>query len=148
MRKWLYSFWVFILFANSGYADGDKIYTTDIKELPVNSRQFISAHFSQVKIAHISIEKNWLGVKEYDVILTDGTEVEFFKTGEWKEVSRKGNAVPDAIILPEIMNYVKINYAGQYIVAIEKDDRRFEVKLNSGIELKFSAQGRFVKIDY
>lgn len=126
---------------------GNKIYTTDVNMLPENSRQFLSNHFGDIKIAHISIEKNWMGIKEYDIILTDGTEVEFDKAGEWKDVTCTDKPVPQAIVITPIGNYVKDNFLNMYIEGIEKSNRKYEVKLNTGLELEFDLQGRFKRID-
>ncbi|MDD4514551.1 PepSY-like domain-containing protein [Massilibacteroides sp.] len=147
MRKYLFLLVGIFFFAGISHAD-NKVFTTDVNALPQVSRQFLTAHFNDVKISHISIEKNWYGIKDYDVILTDGTEVEFFKSGEWKEVSRKNTPVPPAIVLSPIAEYVKTNFSDNYIVAIEKDGRKYEVKLNNGIELDFDLGGRFRRIDY
>ena len=147
MRKMLGLLFGLILFSNIGYAD-NKVYTTDANVLPQNSRQFLTTHFGDVKIAHISIDKNWYGVKDYDVILIDGTEVEFRKNGKWKEVNRRDVPVPQAILMPVIADYVKTNFSENYVVAVEQDDRRYEVKLNNGIELDFDLTGRLRKVDY
>jgi hypothetical protein len=147
MKQWCSILLGLILSIHVGYAD-NKIYTTDIQKLPVNSQQFLQTHFSDVKVSHISIERSWIGIRDYDVILTDGTEVEFMKSGEWKEVNRRGLEVPQDIVLPAIANYVKTNFPGSIIVAIEKDDRKLEVKLNNGLELNFSAQGQLRSIEH
>lgn len=147
MRRWLYLLLGIILFAHVGNAD-NKVYTTDVSALPQNSRQFLTTHFNEIKVAHISIEKNWYGIKDYTVILTDGTEVEFHKNGEWKEVDRRNMAVPSAILIAPITDYVKTNFSENYIVSIEVDNRKYEVKLNNGIELDFDRNGRLKKVDY
>lgn len=147
MRKWLSLVLGIVLFANVASAD-NKVYTTDVNALPQNSRQFLTTHFNEVKVAHISIEKNWYGVKDYDVILTDGTEVEFRKNGEWKEVNRRNIAVPPAILIAPIADYVKANFSENYIVSIEMGSKKYEVKLNNGVELDFDRNGRLRKVDY
>lgn len=125
----------------------NKVYTTDVNKLPAASRQFLTSHFKDIKVAHISIEKNWMGVKEYDVILTDGTEIEFDKAGEWKEVTRTNLPVPQAIVTATVENYIKDNFPSMYIESVEKKNRIYEVKLNTGLELEFDLNGRFRRID-
>lgn len=147
MRKWIFFLLGMVLFVNVTSAD-NKVYTTDLNTLPENSRQFLTAHFNGIKVSHISVEKNWYGIKDYDVILTDGTEVEFRKNGEWKEVSRRNIAVPTAIIITPIAEYVKANFSENYIVSIEYDNKKYEVKLNNGMELDFDRNGRLQKVDY
>lgn len=147
MRKWLYLLLGIVLFANTGFAD-NKVYTTDVNALPQNSRQFLATHFSEIKVAHISIEKEWYGIKDYDVILTDGTEVEFRKNGEWKEVSRRKMGIPSTILLAPIRDYVKTNFSTNYIVSVEADKRKYEVKLDNGIELDFDRNGNLREVDF
>lgn len=147
MRKWLFLLLGIVLFANVGLAD-NKVYTTDVNALPENSRQFLATHFNKIKVAHISIDRKWYGIKDYDVILTDGTEVEFRKNGEWKEVSNRNIAIPSTILLAPIRDYVKTNFSTNYIVSVELDDRKYEVKLNNGMELDFDRNGNLRKVDF
>lgn len=147
MRKYLFLVLGVILFTGISYADND-VYTTDVKALPENSRQFLTTHFNEVKVAHISIEKNWYGVKEYDVILTDGTEVEFSKSGEWEEIKRRNIAVPYSLLMPGMVEYIKTHFADNYVVSVEKDSREYEVKLNNGVELEFDLTGRLRDVDF
>lgn len=127
-------------------ADNDRI-TRDVSELPVESRRFISAYFAQVDISHIKIEKNLLGIKNYDVILTDGTNIEFDRSGEWTDIDRNNASIPAALVPSDIASYVAANFAGKQIVSIEKEIRGYSVKLDNGIELTFNTNGRLVEID-
>jgi len=127
-------------------ADNETI-TQDASQLPAISREFVTTHFKGVNIAHIVIEKNLLGIKGYDVILTNGVDVEFNKSGEWKEVDGNHTIIPVAIIPANIANYIKVNYAGSEVVKIEKDWREYEIKLNNGLELTFDTKGNLTDID-
>lgn len=127
-------------------ADNNKI-TKDTGVLPATSRQFISEHFGDIAVSHIQIEKNLVLTDSYDVILTDGTNVEFNRKGEWKEVNRHNLPVPGAIIPETIQNYVRQNYPLAMIVAVDKDFREYEIDLDNGIELKFDLQGNLVDLD-
>ncbi|WP_286405649.1 PepSY-like domain-containing protein [Myroides marinus] len=46
-----------------------------------------------------------------------------------------------------MVNYVNTNYIEATITKIEKEARRYEVKLSNGLELEFSKDGKFKKID-
>lgn len=124
-----------------------KTITQDTSQLPSICREFVSTHFSGINIAHIAIEKNLLGIKGYDVILTNGVDIEFNKSGEWKEVDGNRTSIPAGIIPPNISNYIKTNYAGNEIVKIEKEWREYEVKLANGLELTFDIKGNLIDID-
>ncbi len=127
-------------------ADNDRI-SKNPNDLPRQSREFLDKHFGGISISHIKIEKNLIGTDSYDVILTDGTKVEFDKTGVWEEVKRPAAPVPPSLLPPFVKTYVARHYPGIDIRAIEKDPREYEVKLQNGIELKFDTQGNLTDID-
>ena len=115
-------------------AGNDKI-TSDTNVLPVSSRQFISDHFKDIPVSHIQIEKNLIRISSYDVILTDGTNVEFNHKGEWKEI-------------PEVIqDLIKKNYSSNKVVKIEKEIRDYEIKLDNGLEMTFDLKGNLIDID-
>ena len=64
------------LMTNMACADNDKV-TNNINELPQVSRTFLNNYFDGNKVSHIKIDKDLFLVDSYDVILTDGTSVEF-----------------------------------------------------------------------
>lgn len=127
-------------------AGNDKI-TNDTDLLPVSSRQFISDHFKDIPVSHIQIEKNLIRISSYDVILTDGTNVEFNRRGEWKEIKRHNLPIPQAIIPAVIQNHLKKTYPSNRVVAIDKDIRDYEIKLDNGLEMKFDLKGNLIDID-
>ena len=85
MKKAFFILVCCILSVQFSFAD-KKIYTTDTLQLPVAARQFINTHFSGVGISHIKIEKEFWEGNQYDVILTNGFDLDFDKNGEWKEI--------------------------------------------------------------
>lgn len=145
MRK-LFILATFLLSLTIAFAGNDKI-TKDTSVLPTVSRQFLSRHFAKIPVSHIKIEKALMGIDSYDVILTDGTNVEFNRKGEWKEVKRHKTAIPAAIVPKSIREYVKKHYPSAVIIAIDKDSRNYEVDLNNKTELKFNLKGKLTDID-
>lgn len=127
-------------------AQGDRI-SKNPNDLPRQSREFLDKHFAGLAISHIKIEKNLIGVDSYDVILTDGSKIEFDKAGAWEEIKRPASPVPASLLPVFIKKYVAENYAGIDVLAIEKDTKEYEVKLQNGIELKFDLQGKLTDID-
>lgn len=147
MKKGIFMIASFLLITISACADNDTI-SRNPSDLPVQSRTFLTEHFGNMPVAHIKIEKNWLGVKGYDVILTDGTKVEFTKDGEWKEVKGHRQGIPSAIIPASILRYLRQHYDGIAVTAIDKDSRDYELDLKNGVELTFDRQGNFLTLDY
>ncbi|MDH6358578.1 PepSY-like domain-containing protein [Parabacteroides sp. PF5-9] len=139
---------VIILFLSvfSAIADNDRI-TQDVSELPIESREFISTHFTQTEISHIKIEKNLIGIKNYDVILTDGTNIEFNRSGKWTDIDRRKQPIPTVLIPATIAAYVKTNFSDKQITSIERETREWSVKLDNGLELTFNKKGQLIEID-
>lgn len=134
------------LMTNMACADNDKV-TNNINELPQVSRTFLNNYFNGNKVSHIKIDKDLFLVDSYDVILTDGTSVEFNRDGEWKEVKSFQQNIPDTLIPAEIRQYVSQNYPGQKIMTVERGKRKVSVDLANGLELKFDLNGNLIDID-
>jgi len=125
-----------------GCSSGER-YTTDVGSLPQTSRTVVKSHFSDLRIAQIKIDDD-----EYEVQFANGTKIEFTNNGQLKDVvSAPGDSVPSAIIPAPVKEYVDSAYPGQHVIELEIGRRDNEVKLSSGIELKFSKDGQFIKID-
>lgn len=58
-----------------------------------------------------------------------------------------GQTVPAGIVPPTIAAYVADNYSVTGINEISRDNRGYEVELNTGVELIFDRDGKFVRID-
>lgn len=123
-------------------------YSRDVKVLPLAARTIISNHFSKLKLNHIKIDKNVLEGDDYDVIMSDGTEIEFDDKGTLKEVDcgRYGQ-VPDALVPQAIRDYVKRVYPKQKITKLDVKRKGYEVELQSDIDLVFDKQGNFLHVD-
>lgn len=134
------------LMTNMACADNNKV-TNNINELPQVSRNFLNNYFNGNKVSHIKIDKDLFLVDSYDVILTDGTSVEFNRDGEWKEVKSFQQNIPDTLIPAEIRQYVSQNYPGQKIMTVERGKRKVSVDLANGLELKFDLNGNLIDID-
>ena len=140
MKRINYLLIVLSLLSVMACAGNDKI-TSDTNILPV------SDHFKDIPVSHIQIEKNLIRISSYDVILTDGTNVEFNHKGEWKEIKRHGLPIPPAIIPEVIQDLIKKNYSSNKVVKIEKEIRDYEIKLDNGLEMTFDLKGNLIDID-
>lgn len=120
-------------------------YTHDVNILPTAAQTEIKNNF-KATVSHIKVEKDWGRVTEYDVVLTDGTEITFDRDGNWKDIEvRIGKSVPSVYVPSAIQTYVNQNQKKATIVGIEKDRSGYEVELSNGVEMKFNAEGKFVK---
>lgn len=116
------------------------------EKLPETAQKFVKEHFSS-PVSLATVDKEFFG-KTYEVILADGTRIEFDKKGVWKDVEVMQDAVPDRIIPAPIAKHVVQNFPGTVIKQIEKRKRGgYQVELSNGLELKFDAKLRFTRMD-
>lgn len=144
MKKVL-SILVFTLVAVQFAFAGDVI-TKDEKQLPLPARNFINQYFSEPHISYIKIDSEFLS-KTYEVILTNRTEIEFDRKGNWMEVDCKKNAVPANLVPVNIKDYVKANFPNQIITKLERKSVGLEVELANDFSLQFNKKGVLIDID-
>ena len=120
------------------------VITKDMNQLPLPARNFIKP-----EVSHIKIDKEMLEATKYEVLLTDGTEIEFDSKGNWEEVSaRKGQVIPASIVPNFAVDYLKAhNFAAEGVTKVERDRKGYEVELSTGVSFKFDKKGKFVKAD-
>ena len=85
--------------------------------------------------------------RTYEVVLADGTKLEFTCDGNWKEVDCRYDEVPAVIIPAAIKEYVTNNYPNEKILKIERDRGYYELKLSNRYELTFNKNFMIVDID-
>lgn len=130
--------------AQAAQADDDR--PIEVSQLPKQAQEFIVKHFSDDRVSYAKMERDLFDTK-YEVIMVSGTKIEFARNGEWKEVSTRYSAVPDALVPEKIASFVAERHAGAKIVKIERDKRDWEVKLGDGIKLKFDLRFNFIGWD-
>ena len=79
----------------AAYADDDR--PVKFSELPAAAQTFVNSHFEGVEVLLAKKDPSLLGAT-YEVMLADGTEVEFDREGAWVEVERRGYPVPADIV--------------------------------------------------
>ncbi len=128
------------------FADDDRV-TTNINELPAESRRFIEQWFGDTAVSYIKIDRNLLGLKGYEVMLKNGVEIEFNASGDWKEIDAKKQLLPAGVIPSYVSAYINEHYTGVGVVSMDRDDGMLEVKLINGLELTFDPNGNMVHLD-
>ena len=121
--------------------------TQDVSRLPEVAQNYIKANFPNAKVNTIEIDRGFFFVKDYDVVLSDGTVIEFDSKGKMKSVKNKLTGVPAELINKNISAYVASKYPNQKIVSMELKKCCVEIELASDIDLVFDHNGNFIKID-
>ena len=112
----------------------------------VEINTFVETYFSQVSILKVEVDED-----EYEVKLSDGTEITFNLAFEWKSIdcdeSNVYGVVPAELVPEQISAYVATNYPNQHIDKIEKRANGWEIELNNGVEIEFDSNFNVIHID-
>ena len=127
-------------------ACAEKAQLVKFNELPQKAQTFIETYFNAADISFVKMEKDGLH-NDYDVRMTDGTEIDFDHDGSLEQVDCQTKAVPAGIVPEKITTYVAEHFAGAFIVKYEIDRRELKVELNNSLDLEFDKQGDFLRID-
>lgn len=107
---------------------------------------FVSTYFPQASIT-MTVPDG----REFDVMLSDNTKLEFNRKVEWKEIDCEHSTiytvVPSALVPQQITDYVSQNYPNNTIVKISKGSRDWDIELNNDIEIEFNKNFEVVDID-
>ena len=125
-------------------ADNDK--PISVNALPAKAQTLIRNHFSNQKVALATIESGVIS-KSYDVVLKNGTKLEFDKKGNLTEVDCKQGTVPANLIPQPIQSYLQATYPGQSVKKIEIDRNEHEVELTNGLDITFNKHFKVIDID-
>ena len=131
----------FNIVANAG---NDK--PINVNELPAKAQTLLSKLFKGQKVMFATIESGVVS-RSYDVVLRNGTKLEFDKKGNLTEIDCKQGIVPSQLIPQPIKNYLKENYRGEAVRKIELNKKEYEVELTNGIDLTFNKHFQLIDID-
>lgn len=125
-------------------ADNDKMIAAE--QLPSASREFLQKYFKDTGISYVKVEHDFMD-KSYEVLLMNGSKVDFDRSGQWETVDCRKNPLPEGIVPAPIVNFVKRNHPDQSIVKIDRDRRGFEIELRNSLEIKFDKKYNVVNYD-
>lgn len=125
-------------------ADNDK--PISVNALPAKAQSLLNQLFNGQKVMLATIESGVIS-KSYDVVLKNGTKLEFDKKGNLTEIDCKQATVPANLIPQAIKDYLKDNYAGQSVKKIEIKRNEYEIELSNGLDLTFNKHFQLIDID-
>ena len=117
-----------------------------VDALPTKAQTLLNNHFNGQKVMLATIESGVVS-RSYDVVLKNGTKLEFDKRGNLTEIDCKQGIVPDQLIPQAITNYLKENYEGQSVRKIEINRKEYEVELTNGLDLTFNKHFQLIDIE-
>ena len=117
-----------------------------VNALPAKAQTLLSQHFNGQKVMLATIESGVVS-RSYDVVLQNGTKLEFDKKGNHTEIDCKQATVPAKLIPQAIRNYLKENYPAQAVKKIEMNKNEYEVELANGLDLTFNKHFQLIDID-
>lgn len=126
------------------HADNDK--PIQVKDLPQIAQTILSQHFNGQKVVLATVETSLID-RSYDVVLQNGTKLEFDKNGRVTEVVCKQGVVPAELIPTAINHYLQENYPDQKVWKIEIQKNEYEVELTNGLEISFNKRYQVIDID-
>ena len=133
-----------VLCSATACADNDK--PIDVSNLPAKAQTTLTTHFNKQKVVLATIEAGIVN-KSYDVVLQNGTKLEFDKKGNLTEVDCKQGTVPANLIHQPIQSYLQATYPGQSVKKIEIDRNEYEVELANGLDITFNKHFKVIDID-
>lgn len=112
-------------------------------ELPATAQAFIATYYPDATVRSAQIDSD-----EYDVLLSDGTSIEFNLSGVWQSVDAPfGQTVPSGFYPENIDIYLEMNMPGAGINEINKETQGYDVELIDGTDLLFGWDGNFIGYD-
>ena len=119
----------------------DRAVTPD--QLPESITSFIQQNFPGTNLTYAESERCLTG-KTYDIVLSDGTRIDFDTSGEWDKIEGTvTNPVPTHFIPETIVAHIQGQFPDAMILKVDKEKNGYEVELANGLELKYDKKGVF-----
>lgn len=117
--------------------------------LPSAAKTFTDTYFpNAVYKSAVKLNTPGLNGSVYDTSLSSGYEIDFDANGNWTEIDGGNKAIPANLIPEKINAYIAANYPGLFVVQIENEKTKYDVELSNDLDLVFTMQGDFVRIDH
>lgn len=124
-------------------------HTSDVRVLPAQAQEVLDYYFEGRSVRDIEMDIKNGAVHDYEVTLSDGTEVKFASHGGLRSVDcPKSGQVPAGIVLKPIIKYVYEKYPYDVKIheyELDSKDKKIEVTLNNGKHLEFALNGSFLR---
>lgn len=126
-------------------ASCDKEEILPISDIPSEITAYIETHFPANPVIQAIEDKDGFELT-FDITLEGGFFLEFNRKKEVIDIEGT-TKLPDSVIPTKLLDYVAANYADNFIVGWELDDKNQQIELDYGLDLEFNMNGDFLRID-
>lgn len=131
---------------DSGLGIGDSNKT--VNDVPGEITSYVTQHFNDEALLRVQIERDYTGIDSYyEAYLDNGANIDFTKDYEAVEIWSPNAAVPVSTLPTVIQDYLATNHENQTVMGWEKYPNKYEVYLNTELEIFFDEQGNFLRYD-
>lgn len=124
----------------------DKEETVAPADLSSEIKAYVSTHFSTSTISSAILNTEGF-TKTYDVSLSDDVQLEFNNKYEIIDIDAM-HELPASVVPDKIKQYVATNYPSNKVVGWELERKNQQVNLDNDLDLEFTMQGDFIRIDH
>ena len=120
-------------------------YITDVAKV-----DSVTSDFEGVKVKKIiKTTDAYTFVEEFDVYLSNKTQIEFDMVGAWNEITLKNKKVemPRFIYPNRVVDTIDNQYADKKIVKVSNDGMEYEIKFKDGSEVTINALGKILEFE-
>lgn len=124
-----FAFFVLIL----SFLNADIIISADA--LPESIKHFIASNFN-AQIGLVQQDSD-----EYEIYLSDGTELEFDIMGDYKEIKSELAPLSLSILPANIASIVQSQFPGAFLQKIKRKFSYYELEFSNSLEVKIDSNG-------
>lgn len=147
MRQKANRFWAClpVLLGLLVFSSCDDEKSIDYADLPSGARTLIETYFDADVVSVIRDKDD--GTKEYEVRLSDGTEMLFDEGGTWLSIECYSSPMPTGFLLPNIATEVSQRHPDGFVHGADRELGGYEVEvIDQGKDwnMRFDTDGNFV----
>ena len=117
------------------------------RRLPTKAKAFIETYFPTESCVYAERDRDD-GRREYEVKLSNGTDIDFHASGDWKKVDCEYSFLPAGIVSQAIVDDLAERFPGARISKAERERGGFNLTLDRGAKMIYAADGRFIRVEY
>lgn len=110
--------------------------------LPESIQTFIGTHF-QAGVGLAQMDR-----KHYEIYLTDGTELEFDFSGEWRDIESQLTPLSFDILPANVAAIVRAQFPDASIIELKRKFHYYKIKLTNQMEMKIDPNGTVLSVKF